>query len=395
MRTYLNRRRTLAAGMALLALSAAACSSQKEGGSTGAAADTSNCQGAAAAQAAYSKAWTTAGSAVGLTDLAPVQQQVCQVDTSKWKKAPKSGDKYKIAFAAQGPNNSWGLTSETAFKEEAAAKNVDELYASANGDAGTQVDNISQLASQNPDAMVVVPMGESISGQVKAATAQGIPVVVCSGVLPENSGAVSTVTRQYELLGTMYAKWLAGKMNGKGQVAILSGLAGVPTAEYQRAAALKEFAKYPDIKVVTTQYTQWSPTVAKKVAANLVTKYPDLAGIWSDSGYGDIGVVQAYTEANKKVPPLTGDSVNAFLKFAQKNPDVQFALSTFAPEMSKQCLDTALDILAGKPVLDKNYLDSPSFTNADTAKYVRDDCSDGLLVPSQLSDATLKSLKLC
>lgn len=60
-----------------------------------------------------------------------------------------------------------------------------------------------------------------------------------------------------------------------------------------------------------------------------------------------------------------------------------------------QCLDTALDVLAGKPVLDKNYIQSPSFTNADTAKYVRNDCSDNLQIPSSLPAPLLKTLKLC
>jgi ribose transport system substrate-binding protein len=397
--SVVRRRRVsaIAMGVALITLTAA-CSSQKEGSpdaAAGGSASGQQCAGASEAQAQYTKAWTQAASEVGLSKLTPVQEKVCQVDTSKWKKAPKSGSKYRIAFAAQGPTNSWGLTSEEAFKYEAKKKNVDVLYASANGDATTQVDNISQLASQDPDAMVVVPMGDGITGQVKAAAQQGIPVVLCSGRLGSDSGAVSTVTRQYELLGTMYAEWLAQKIGGKGQVAILSGLAGVPTAEFQKAAALKTFAKYPGIKVVTTQYTQWSPTTAKKVAANLLTKYPDLAGIWSDSGYGDLGVVQAYTEAGKKVPPLTGDANNAFLKAAQKDSSVQFALSSFPPEQSMQCLDTALDVLAGKPVLDKNYIQSPSFTNAQTAKFVRADCSDNLQIPSSLPADLLKTLKLC
>jgi len=387
---------TVTVGITLVMLTAA-CSSKREGsvGTASGAQSTEGCKGASAAQAEYTKAWSQAASEIGLSKLTPTQEKVCQVDTSKWKKAPKTGNRYRIAFAAQGPTNSWGLTSEEALKYEAKKKGVDVLYASANGDATTQVDNISQLASQNPDAMVVVPMGAGITGQVKAAAKQGIPVVLCSGRLDGDSGAVSTVTRQYELLGTMYADWLATKIGGKGQVAILSGLAGVPTAEFQKAAALKAFAKYPGIKIVTTQYTQWSPTTAKKVAANLVTKYPNLAGIWSDSGYGDLGVVQAYTEAGKKVPPLTGDANNAFLKAAQKDPSLQFALSSFPPEQSMQCLDTALNVLAGKPVLDKNYIQSPSFTNADTAKYVRNDCSDNLQIPSSLPAPLLKTLKLC
>jgi ribose transport system substrate-binding protein len=389
-----SRRLQLPLAIGVTAALLAACGTEQEGGSAAGDGGNADCANAEEAQAQYEKAWIQASEELGLDNLQPTEEQVCEVDTSEWAAEPKSGDTYRIAFAAQGPTNSWALTNEEAFKYRADELGVEVLYAAANGDATVQVDNIQQLASQDPDAMVVVPMGEGITGQVQAAAAQGIPVVLCAGRLGDGSGAVSTVTRQYELLGTMYAEWLVQQLGGKGQVAVLSGLAGVPTAEFQKAAALEVFEQYPDIEVVTEQYTEWSPTVAKTVAANLVTQYPDLAGIWSDSGYGDLGVVQAYQEAGRPVPPMTGDAINAFLKAVQ-GTDVKFALSSFPPEQSMDCLDTAMSILEGEPVLDKVYINSPSFTHEDIDEYVRPECSDNLFVPALLPDEELARLDLC
>jgi ribose transport system substrate-binding protein len=389
-----SRRLHLPLAIGVTAALLAACGTEQEGPSASGGGGGEKCANADAAQAQYEKAWTEAADQLSLDKLEAPKETVCEVDTADWKAKPKTGDKYRIAFAAQGPTNSWALTNEEAFKYHANELGVEELYAAANGDATVQVDNIQQLASQDPDAMVVVPMGEGITGQVQAAAAQGIPVVLCAGRLGDGSGAVSTVTRQYELLGTMYAEWLVQQLGGKGQVAVLSGLAGVPTAEFQKAAAMKVFKRYPDIDVVTEQYTEWSPTVAKTVAANLLTQYPDLAGIWSDSGYGDLGVVQAYQEAGKPVPPVTGDSINAFLK-AVKGTDVKFALSSFPPEQSMDCLDTAMDILKGKPVLNKVYINSPSYTQDQIDEFVRPECSDNLFVPATLPDEELSRLELC
>lgn len=382
----------LALGLAA-ALVVAGCSAEREddGGTDAASGD---CINAEQAQAEYTSAWDSVSTAFGLEDIVPIEEEVCEVDASAYKADPKNGDTYQIAFAAQGPTNSWGTLSDEALRFHADELGVDVLYAAANGDATTQVDNIQQLTSQNPDAMVVVPMGEGVAGQVKAATDAGIPVVVCSGILPASSGAVSTVTRQYDLLGTAYAEWVAKSIDYKGEVALLSGLAGVPTAEYQLAAAKKVFEKYPDIDVVTTQYTMWSPTEAKTVAQNLIATYPNLAGIWSDSGYGALGVVQAYQEAGLPVPPLTGDSFNQVLKDTL-GTDVKFAFSTFPPEMSSKCLDTALSLLKGENVLNKVFIDSPSFLSEDAAQYIRDDCSGDLPVPSSAPQALLEQLGLC
>ncbi len=379
----------IAALMAVLAL--AGCSSEKESASSGGGGD-SACAESSDAKQQFDASWEKAQGQLGLSGIEPVAAtKLCDVDTAKYKKDAEGG-KYKVAFAAQGPTNSWALTNEEAFKAHASERDVDVLYASANGDATKQVDNIQQLASQDPDAMVVVPMGAGITGQVQAAAKQGIPVVLCAGRLEGNSGAVSTVARSYELQATLWAEWLVKQLGEKGRVAMLSGIAGVPTAEYQKAAAEKVFEKYPDIEVVAKEYTDWSPTKAKTVAASLVSK--DLDGIWSDSGISDLGVVEAYGSAGKPVPPLTGDSSNAFLK-AVDGKNVKFALSAFPPEQSTQCLDVALDTLAGKSVPNVVNVESDAYTNEEIDKYIRKDCSDDLWVPTSLSPALLKKLKLC
>lgn len=382
-----------AAVVGCAALLLAGCNAKKE--SSGAAAGTSAGTDCAASQAKtdFDKTWNDTFTSVGLKPGTPLPDiEVCDVDTAKWKKDKPSGG-YKIGFAAQGPTNSWAVMQEEAFKLHAKQVGVKELYASADGDATKQVANLQQLIAQKPDALVVVPMGAGIVGQLQAAQQQKIPVVLCSGVLP-NSGVVSTVTRSYNLLGTLYADWLAKKIGGKGQIAMISGIAGVPTAELEKAAAEKAFKKYPNISIVAKQYTDWSPTKAKTVAASLLAKYPNLTGIWSDSGISDVGIHEAYKAAGKKMPPVTGDSSNAFLK-AIKSTDATFLTGSFPPEMSITCLDTALKALNGETVPSLVNVDAVAYTNADKAKYLRANCSDNLWVPSKLPDNVLKQLKLC
>jgi ribose transport system substrate-binding protein len=373
--------------LAAIPLLISACGTEREETASSAGPCAENSQ----AKASYESSWSSAEEQLGLSGLEPPDIELCDVDTSKFKKEPQDG-RYRVALAAQGPTNSWALENEEAFKFHAEERDVDVLYASANGDATKQVDNIQQLASQDPDAMVVVPMGPGIKGQVQAAASQNIPVVLCAGRLEGDSGAVSTVARSYELQATLWAEWLVKQLGGKGRVAMLSGIAGVPTAEYQKAAAEKVFAQHPDIEVVSKEYTDWSPTKAKTVAATLVSK--DLDGIWSDSAISDLGVVEAYESAGKPIPPLTGDSSNAFLK-AVEGKDVKFALSPFPPEQSTQCLDVALDALAGKKVPNVVNVEAEPFTHEQIDEYVRKDCSDDLWIPTSLPPALLKKLKLC
>lgn len=385
-------RRLLRGAAAALVLLASACSSAQESSNASGGGSANDCSAQSAAQQQFTKSWNDAFQKLGLTPPAAPNTKICSVTTSKWKKSPPNGG-YRIAFAAQGPTNSWAVENEEAFKLRAQQLGVKELYASADGDATKQVNNIQQLVAQSPDAMVVVPMGSGIVGQLNAAAQKGIPVVLCAGKL-DNANVVSTVVRSYDLQATLWADWIAKQIGGKGQIAMLSGIAGVPTAELQKAAALQAFKKYPGIQIVTQQYTDWSPTKAKTVAANLVSQYPNLNAIWSDSAISDLGVVEAYQQAGKPVPPLTGDSSNAFLKGVQGS-NVQFALSSFPPEQSQQCLDTAVDILKGKTVPSFVNVDSAVYTNQELSQYIRPNCSDNLWIPAKLPDDTLKQLGLC
>jgi ribose transport system substrate-binding protein len=373
--------------VAAAVLLTSACSS----GSGGAVSATAqSCSGAQQAQSAIAAVWHQDESDLGVSQLTPPAQKVCMEQTTRYKKTAP----YRIAFASQGPTNSWAVSSDAYVRNVAAKEHATLLYASANGDAATQVNNIQDLLAQNPQALVVQPLGTAIDGELSRVAQAGVPVLVCTGQLPQQNGIVSTVNRSYALQGTLWAQWIAKQIGGKGQVAMLSGIAGVPTAEDEYAGALQVFAKYPGIHLVTHQYTDWSPTQAKQVAATMLVKYPQLSAIWSDSSISDIGVVEAYTAAHKPIPPVTGDSSNGFLRLANQY-HVKFALSAYPPEQCGTAINEAVQILQGKPVPNVVPVNSSVYTNANISQYYRPSCSDNLWVPSQLPNNILDELKLC
>lgn len=380
---------SLIAGAALLL---SACGSGGAGGTQQAAGTASqSCTGAKKAQAALTQVWHQDEQALGVNQLSPPKQKVCMTQTTKYKKSTP----YRIAFASQGPTNSWAESSDAYVRYVATQNHVKLLYASANGNAANQVNNIQDLLAESPEALVVQPMGSAIEGQLQRAAHSGVPVIICTGQLPDQGGdIVSTINRSYALQGTLWAQWIIKQIHGKGQIAMLSGIAGVPTAEDSYAAAKKVFAKYPNIHIVTHQYTNWSPTQAKQVASTLLVKYPNLNAIWSDSSISDIGVVEAYSAAHKPIPPLTGDSSNGFLRLAKQH-NVKFALSAYPPEQCGQAIKVAVEILSGISVPNEVPVNSAVYTNADLNKYYRPSCSDNLWVPSQLPKSILTQLKLC
>ena len=76
-------------------------------------------------------------------------------------------------------------------------------------------------------------MGEVLGPVIESAYNEGIPVVVFGGSL-ETDAYTSLVTQDLTEFGRAQAEWLAGELDGKGNIIMLSGISGNTTAE-QRA----------------------------------------------------------------------------------------------------------------------------------------------------------------
>ena len=105
-------------------------------------------------------------------------------DTSEFRK----DGPYRIALAAQGTSNSWSaLFDEHAnwYAEQLGSGVIEELlYADAQASADKQVPQVEDLLAQEPDALILVPMGAAaLAAPVERAMAQGVPVILCASAV--------------------------------------------------------------------------------------------------------------------------------------------------------------------------------------------------------------------
>jgi ribose transport system substrate-binding protein len=257
-------KRKLLALMFAASFAVAACGGSSDSSDSGDASD-----GAAGSEGnSLTESWANDWEVAGLENpgIAVSDWAISSVDTSGFKK----DGPYKIGFASQGPTNSWATVYDEALKARAAELNVELVYVSADGKEDKQVNDLNDLLAQGVDAVVVAPMGPAIAAPVKRLTDAKVPVIACAGELPE---ATATVVRDNRLNGAMYAEWIAQKINRKGNIIMLSGILATQTAVNRKDAALEVFAKYPDIKILDSGETNWSPTEAKTLMEQLLTKH--------------------------------------------------------------------------------------------------------------------------
>jgi ribose transport system substrate-binding protein len=310
------------------------------------------------------------------------------VDTSKFKK----DGPYVIAVSQQDTSNGWGNTYNVtldAYGKELLSKGVlkSALLFSATNDANQQISDIENFIEQKPDAIVIEPLGRAASTAVlKRAVDAGIPVVLCTNGI-EGTDFTTRVDVDFYEVAYRSGEGLAKLMGGKGNLVVFNGIAGVDSTETWQKAALDAISKYPDIKIVATEYAQWNIATAKQKMEAIMAAHPQIDGVWAGGGEMALGAALAYEDAKKTAPPFAMVNVpNGFLRLADQYK-YQFVGSPDPPSMSKYCLQTAVDILQGKPVNKfislRTLMDGADpYTQADTSKWYVPELNDDFIPPA-------------
>lgn len=318
-------------------------------------------------------------------------------DTSAFKK----DGPYVIALAAQGPTNSWATLFDEharAYVEELGADVVSELlYADANGNADIQVPQIEDLLTQQPDALIVVPMGPALAAPVSRAMAEGVPVILCASGVPGDDFVTEVGTNLYDA-GAGMAEFVVEQLGGSGKIVQMNGIPGVDTAEKMAQGATDVWAANAGIEVLDVQYGNWSTAEAKKIAEQWVATYgADIQGIWSGGAQMSQGIIEAFLEAGLPVPPIGGgEYANGFLRLVKEN-NIQFAGWQYPNAMVRICIDQAIKTLKGEPVA--RFIDfrdempnTGTFSNAELDQFYNENWSDDVFGPIFLTDEKMKEL---
>ena len=143
---------------------------------------------------------------------------------------------------------------------------------------------------------------------------------------------------------------------------------------------------YPGIKVISEQTAKWNVATAKQEMTAVMAANSQIDGVWAGGGEMALGAALAYQDANKTAPKFGMVNIpNGFLRLASQYK-YQFVGAPDPPSMSKYCLQTAVDILQGKPVnkfisLKTLMKGAEPYDQSDLSWYVKD-LSDDFIPPA-------------
>ncbi|MBI9104318.1 MAG: substrate-binding domain-containing protein [Spirochaetales bacterium] len=265
---------------------------------------------------------------------------------------PKT-DNIVVGFSCAGMGNSWRMFLKANFDAEVANHpEISKVYfTNADEKPEKQIADIDDLLAKGVDLLLVQPsMGEAIVPAVERAYESGIPVIILDGTVPTDM-QTAYVGQDMKLLGANYARALIDMMGTEGKIIMLSGIAGQMSVELRLEGAREVFAQYPGIEILDTQYTGWSIPKGKEVMESFLQTYPQIDGIWADSGLMSFPALETMKEAGREMVPSSGDNLNGYAKFLVAN-DVPGYIEPYSTQQAAWALVEGLKAVKGD-TLDK------------------------------------------
>lgn len=223
------------------------------------------------------------------------------------------GDGYRVALSMSYSGNDWqgeaaNLIKVAANKEPLKSK-ISELKVFVSGtEAQNQISQIQQMIASKYDVIVIYPISPTaLNTVIKQGCDQGIVMMTYDASVTEP--CAHNVTFDQADAGKKTAEALADMMGNKGNVVMITGVAGTSVDEARTAAADAVF-KERGIKVLDRCAGDWAQGPAGECMNRFLAAFDNIDGVWAQ--VGGPAILDALDAAGKPYIPIASESENRF-----------------------------------------------------------------------------------
>ncbi|MBL9054713.1 MAG: substrate-binding domain-containing protein [Rhodobacteraceae bacterium] len=286
---------------------------------------------------------------------------------------------YKWCHSESYQGNPWRVSVTTELKRLvdgliAAGVVSDFEVSDSNGDVGQQINQIRAFIDKGCGVITSIPgSATGLDEAVAAAAAAGIPFITAAGSVTAPSAV--NVDSNYQRWGYEMMDAIGKALPEGGNVLIVEGIAGHPIVAQERAGGDAAMALYPNLKVARVVNGDWTANVTKTVVLQtLATNPAPIDAVWSAGSESRV-IAEAFAEAGRPVPLITGSITGDALGYWKANPEgYRFEGHAVLPGWTAQTLfRVAARIMDGqKPVLNTLLIPLPPVHGADLAGWYQD-----------------------
>ena len=209
---------------------------------------------------------------------------------------------YRIGVSIARVDDNFMTYVRTGLEAAAKHQDVQIQFEDAQGDVVRQLNQVEGFLNQKVDAVIVLPVDTAATANMtRAAVAAKTPLVYVNRhpdepTLPE--GVVTVASNDIEA-GQLQMRYLAQKLGGKGNVAIIMGDLA-QNATHARTEGVKQVLKdFPGIKIVEQQSAEWQRSKGMDLTSNWLLAGTAFNAIVANNDEMAIGAAMALQQAGK------------------------------------------------------------------------------------------------
>lgn len=296
--------------------------------------------------------------------------------------APARSGAQAVNLAGVGfQNDQFFRLAEMGMKAAADKAGVRISLANSGGSLDREVSLVDTYIAEGKSAIVIAPYNQkaSIAG-LKRAQDAGIKVITFDSAV-EADFPVSVIKSDQVSLGSTTgeeaARYIAERMGGKANVAVVTYLSLMPIAAAERNRGFEDAVKkLPGVKIVAKQ-DAWMAEKAVTVVESILTAHPEVDLIWAANEGGTVGAASAVKNAGLagKVVVFGTDMSEQMAGLLLSPDNILQAVTGQKPhDIGQKAVETAIAAVRGEPVEKSVLLPGMLFTrtNADEVTRYRD-----------------------
>ena len=269
-------------------------------------------------------------------------------------------DKPTVALVLKTLNNPFFIDMQKGAESAAKELGIDLMVQAAERevDVEKQMQIIENLIQRKVSAICVAPSGskEIVPAIVKANEA-GIPVLIVDTrvdkkALAESGGITLTfIGSDNRDGGRIAGEYIAKRLGGKGNVAILEGIPGHETGDARLSGFHEAIEKYKGIKVVASQTANWERDQGFNVFQNILQAHPDVQGLFACNDMMALGAVEAISSAQRKHRiVVVGFDAISDSRAAILNDEMDGSVAQHPEEMGRVSVEYAYKAIRGESI---------------------------------------------
>ena len=218
------------------------------------------------------------------------------------KNEPGSAEpaKLKLAVIPKGTTHEFWKSIHLGALQAAEEFGVEVIWKGPQkeDDRAQQITVVEDFISRGVDGIVLAPLDErALCRPVQDAVREKIPVIVIDSGL-QGSDYISYVATDNYKGGVMAARRLAGLLQGKGRIFLIRYQEGSASTTQREQGFLDTIkAEAPGISLlVQDQYAGTTTESAYQLAENLISRFPDVDGVFCPNESSTFGMLRALQE---------------------------------------------------------------------------------------------------